>query len=338
MRQRMRVIVYIGPLSLFLAFVVSFFSLLQIKAATDLGEASNTLISVEYENYRSQHPLGSCASNGQNARVLISGFGLFDGVDYNGSGTVIKSMMDTQFWPQDSQFLSQFPQTSATPGKLTSKDNGAFAVMRTLKIEEKSYDVCFVLLEVRWDLAAAILNYEIQKMKPNLILMTGRSGAKVEIEGEATNITTTLLDFNFDGEPLNTPPHKNIPNSKWIVDNYPTSKTIKLNWDIEKVAQAITPLVKQLGFDTVSNTFAQPGNDYICNNVSFYTAISVLQPDIYAAGDKIKLSHLTGSPTPQFGFLHIPAFDIQQPNLEAATPLVFGFAQVFAKIISTLLK
>jgi len=128
---------------------------------TDLGEAGNAAVSSEFDAYRSAHPSGACRAEGPGKRVLLTGYGLFAGRGYNISGEVVRAMADPAFWPSDLLLAERGAFADGQPyaRRLTPEQfsNGAVAHSRSLRLDGQPYQVCFLALNVAWDLAAAIL-------------------------------------------------------------------------------------------------------------------------------------------------------------------------------------
>ena len=66
---------------------------------TDLGEEGNKAVSDTFAAYKTANPSGACSALGAGKRVIVTGYGLFAGRNYNISGEVVSAMADNDFWP-----------------------------------------------------------------------------------------------------------------------------------------------------------------------------------------------------------------------------------------------
>jgi len=297
---------------------------------TDLGPAGNAAISRVFSSYQRQGR--HCEDVGSHGRrILISGFGRFSGAAFNISGAVIRSMADPGFWPSEFDSRSTTAAAGAAPqaGHLSAHDHGGWTAQRTLTIDGEIFEVCFVLVDVLWDLSAAIILHEAERFRPDLILMTGRGAQShsATIEAGALNVASAQAGFAADGQVL----ANNSPLSRWVLPIPETGETpppeIAMTWDGAALADGLSPLMAAMpgGFQVTAAHAARPENTYICNNVS-YVVLNALQGfPVTLAGDLLRL-------TPQLqesraGFFHYP----MQTPLSAAS--VFGWATVLAKIM-----
>lgn len=298
---------------------------------TDLGEPGNQEIADLFTAYtkKSAH----CTSNGQEPRILLTGFGVFQSGGFNISGVVVQSMADEQFWPRE--FVSGESWAGATPaasGTVAKTSLGGEATMRRLSFNGHSYNVCFLILDVKWDLAGAILLHEMKLFKPNAIVMTGL-GANNNLgffEGGAINSATYSSGYHGDGavDDNNRPiasyilPDVNQPNAP--VDEIP------MTWDALALAAKGKDLVKEIdeGHKLRGLTAARENNNYICNNISYITMSALNGRTVLLAGRKIQIN--SESQHIPAGFFHYPL------NATGHSQSVFGWAAMWASLIPEL--
>jgi hypothetical protein len=216
--------------------------------------------------------------------VILTGFGLFAGANFNISGAVISSMASG----------------SLDDGSLNAGDKGARIVNRAMQIGTQYVEVCLIVADVLWDFAGAIFIQEMQRFKPDLVIMTGRGGATAVVEAGALNEASKLSGFNPDGsaDPINSPV------SAKILPDDPDAEAA-MTWNQRAVANKIQPMIEQLGFNLEIPASARIGNDYICNNVSFIAAKAASGVPIPLAGGELTLS-VHAPYAPKVGFFHYP--------------------------------
>lgn len=294
---------------------------------TDLGNTGNAAVSSTFKKYKEKNPFGQCKGS-SNKRVILTGFGLFSGVDYNISGTVMRSMANPQFFPS---FIdtSQALMTNVNPtnGLVNSADKGAWGANRTLTIDGEKFDVCFLVLDVIWDLAAAIILYESNLFKPELVLMSGRGADQAIFEFGALNQAVMAGGFSSNGAPL----ANNIPQKPWVLKNYEVGFELPMKWDNQFLASSVKNIISSLGYSVSAPDSARDENDYICNNVSFAVTHGLVSPT-ELAGQNILIESL-GTQNSISGFFHFPAVDLEQSNLSNYKNGVLNWARVIALTI-----
>ena len=272
---------------------------------TDVGKAGNEALAKRFAAWKAsdQHLTASKAKR----RILITGFGLFSGVEFNISGVVASSMADPKFWP-DKVKLSELegPAKGATPatGILEEGHNGARAWQRTIQIDGKTYEVGFLLVDVLWDLGAAITLHEAATFKPHLIVMTGRGGPKGVFEAGALNVAVRAPGFraNGDVDPANRPIDGLVLPAETV------EREIAMRWDGPALLKIAKPIVASLdrGYEIIAAKAARPRNTYICNNISCCVLHALSGQNLELAGGAIKIADPKLGET-KGGFFHYPA-------------------------------
>lgn len=279
--------------------------------ATDLGPG-NQALAKRFEAYKK----GGHRSKKSTARhrVMITGFGLFSGVDYNISGVVVDSMANEKFWPKLHGATVQYAPPKASEvgsGKLSERDGGARVRQRLLTINDLEVEVCFLVLDVLWDLGAAITLYEAQNFRPQLIIMTGRGGRTAVFESGALNRAAGHPGFRASGDP----DRRNQPVTPYVLDpsHEGIESAIAMPWDNEALAKMAREVLAGLDppHEVVAAPAARKGNTYICNNISAVVLHALKGVEVRLAGGHIKLrSDLEGV---KGGFLHYPAKATNRP-------------------------
>lgn len=241
-----------------------------------------------FKDYQKNHAEKGCQAKGNGKRVLLSGFGLFSGAPYNISGATVASMASETFWPSevDLENLPKLKSRQAQSGKLTAKDFGVKIENRSLILNGQNYDVCFLVLDVQWDLASAIILDQAAKFQPQLILMSGRGGSSVSLEAGALNTATLYAGFDSEGNSVES--NRPMTNGEAVLSNYPVGAELVLTWKTSLVESAIKKGVKKLGYRVETQTKGRADNDYICNNVSFVLA-QIKTPFVFFPGFTVML-------------------------------------------------
>lgn len=300
---------------------------------TDLGKEGNVDVARRFgawckgsAHLRAPEPV----KEGETAprRVMITGFGLFSGVEFNISGVVVESMADAKFWPGSVQLdddLAPAPDAIASPGVLQRSDGGARVWQRTLTIDGSRYEVGFLLLDVLWDLGAAIVLHEATRFQPDLILMTGRGGSEAVLEGGSVNHAVLAPGFRADGKQ----DPNNRPTTAFVLDPSLTGvkRDIAATWDNARLAEAIRPLLPSIAPDIplLAPPAGRADNAYICNNITNVVLHGLEGVNVALAGGSIYVR--TDLQHTKAGFFHYPASAKREPAE------VFHWARVMATII-----
>jgi hypothetical protein len=270
---------------------------------TDLGFYGNKQIETKFNAYRAK-AAGCKAATTTNKRAIVTGFGLFSGVSYNISGVVVSTMADAAVTASSLDSESEsFGALSAAPhaGTIKSADAGAKVVNRTMKLDGVSYDICFITMDVIWDLAAAIITYEAEAFKPDVIVMTGRGGSTGIFEGGARNHATASTGYDSMGNSA----WMNTPYQSYILANRYLNSEIAMTWNSKLVYEKNAALIDDLGLSMTYAPASRPSNNYICNNVSYVVLEAAKGTAISLAGGRIKM-YPTAAPKRAIGFMHLP--------------------------------
>lgn len=296
---------------------------------TDLGPAGNAAVVKTFREYvkKTQH----CDSGGASKRAMITGFGLFSGASFNISGTIADSMASKKFLPEKLDLSHAEPASTAEvqPGKIDESEFGGRASQRTIQINGVSYELCFIVLDVKWDQAAAIILFEAERFQPDLIVMSGRGGSsKAHFEGGAVNRTNGGSGYDSDG----TSNPDNTALSSYILKNHagsPAKDEIAMTWNASLLARNTSLLVESISpeFSVFAEPSARPSNDYICNNTSYVILHALNGFQARLAGETLEVSStLTKT---KAGFFHYP---LTSSNDKVS---VWGWSKVMAKIVTT---
>lgn len=299
---------------------------------SDLGEQGNIFVAKQFETYRRLHPDGACHAQGAGKRVLVTGYGLFSGVPYNISGTVVRSMADPAFWPEQIGLDAPSGAAWAPPrtGLVSSSDAGAVAFNRSLVVDGERYEACFLVLDVVWDLAGAIVVHEESRFKPRLVLMTGRGGDQASFEAGALNRASPYPGYDADGRPLGS---INTPESKWVLPDDAVDAALAMTWDPGELAAAAGPRTELLGYPSIGQRAARPDNNYLCNDVSYVALHASQNRATSLAGGRVSLDSPDLPREPVVGFFHFPAADAAHPDPAAYRQGIFAWAKVLAQTI-----
>mgnify|MGYP001555991496 FL=1 len=327
----------------------------QSALQTDLGNRGNSEVRNRFVDYRAkdQH----CSNSGTGKRVLISGFGLFSGADFNISGLIVEALADSQLWPEETNLTTVTENIELgedrqlrNRSRLEADSKGARTWQRTITINDKTVTLCLVHLEVLWDLAGAIAIYEASLFQPDMIVMMGRGGFESIIETGALNEALTMSGFDGDGVPhsVNTPVGTGRRTPLILPQDHPgIGSQIAMTWDAAALKEAAEPWLEHLPF--VSMRVA-PGprssNNYICNNISFIVLNALRGNPVKLAGSTLIFdptvtdfqatdnqvivpvsSALTDNQVTA-GFLHLPY------NADDSKATVVGWARVVAAMIT----
>jgi len=273
---------------------------------TDL--ADNETVKATFESYKNNSV--HCAFVEGRKRAIISGFALF-GEPFNISGIAAMSMAKDNFWPASAKLDGAAPEDNlanfARHSELATT-NGGYVKQRTLAIDGTSYEVCFLYLDVKWDLAAAIILHEASLFRPDLVVMSGMNGGeatKTFWESGALNNATNYAGFDQTGEQnANNVP---VDQQARILEDLPFNNKLNLTWNASGLSQANAALIAAIRTDGPYGTTvgqARTSNNYICNNVSFAVTAGLTGRTVKLAGELITIEGANyGTKT---GFLHYP--------------------------------
>ncbi len=269
--------------------------------ATELGMTGNQEALALFKNYQAAPAVCDPAAPGK--RVLLTGFGLFQGASFNPAGAIAANVADPAVWPASltaNQLIKVLPGAKLQTGKyLTS--NGAQAFTRTLEVDGTKLNVCVLVLDVMWDVAGAIVVYEMDRFQPQAVLMLG-AGPWAILEGGARNQTSMTRGYRPDG----TASASSVPQSAYSLPDEPSTAELSMRWDNHALEASIAPLMAATIIYPDFPLAWRPGNDYLCNQVSYLALAAAVNRKLSLAGGLIELQPKIQS-SPQVGFFHVPS-------------------------------
>jgi hypothetical protein len=261
---------------------------------------------------------------------MITGFGLFSGVEFNISGVVVESMAREAFWPAAVDLAAPVGEPPAAAavgaGRLTERDGGARVWQRALRIDGEEYEVAFLLLDVLWDLAPALVLHEAETFRPDLLLLTGRGGDALVFEGGSVNKAIPHPGFASDG----APDRRNLPRSTTLLppDLPGVRADIRATWDGPRLAAAARAFVDAIDprIEVRAPAGGREENAYICNNLAGVVLHALGGVEVPLAGGAIRLRSTLRDA--KAGFLHYPASAGNGPAE------VRGWTRVLARVVA----
>ena len=311
------------------------------EVMTNLGTTANNLVASRFASYKAKTTPHCRSTSAEAKRVIVTGFGLFSGVNYNISGTVAGSLLNGYF---PGAFDAALPAGTASPDSsvLATADYGGRAQVKQVTIEGNTYEVCTLLLEVTWDLAASIIVHEASQFKPELIVMSGADGSNnyVGTFEARTRNEASIGAGSYDSRGQSRGDIAPISGS--VLADY-AGTTVDMTWNRDALAAATSSLVSEIdlvdGSDTrysLDTDLSDPGS-YICNNVSYVVLSAIAGRTIRLAGRRISNSTLGYAPgvlaNVKAGFFHYPwdATTGASPDSKR----IYGWSKVIAKAIVT---
>lgn len=300
---------------------------------TTLTPQGNQEVAERYRNW-AQHisdTNSDCRAHDEAPRVLLTGFGLFVGIDFNPSGAVIDNLSNEKFWPAK-QSLEERPHRDAPVPLARGRIDAAVWAnvrQRDIKINGRDVHFCFVIVDVLWDFAGAVVIHEMEQFQPNLVIMTGLGDATAILESGAQNQAAALSGFAPNGNANNV----DTPSLPEILSGGPSR--LSMTWNNRKLADRVRPMIEKLGFRLQAPHEARRSNDYICNNLS-YLALAAAggfgkTHELSLAGGELKLTPKVLS-NPQIGFMHYPL------GIEFDDSSLASWAQVLMTLVDEALK
>jgi len=294
------------------------------QKVTDFNKEGNEDVADRYHAFLKRPE--RCEFRGPGRRVLLTGFGLFAGVPFNISGALIENFARMDVWPENvitsAGPIALKPGLELKQGRLEDSSGGVKVVNRRLRIDGADYNFCLVLLDVLWDFAGAVIAAEMERFQPDLVVMSGRGSEGVIVESAAKNTAIPLSGFKSSGDQ----DANNTPTSDAINTGASPDLIVEMTWDNKALARRIAPRVKALGYETHAPDAWRPGNDYICNNLSFITLHAARGTRFDLAGGLVHVQPVLPS-QPQIGFVHLPAAATLDPQT------LPQWVQVYASLI-----
>lgn len=281
---------------------------------TDLGHNGNSYVLERHGEFLKKNQ--TCTpQNEETYRVLIQGFSLFSGVDMNISGAVVDTFAGL---PLKKRSL------------LEDNDFGSRVQQTVIEISGKKVELCLVVSEVLWDLAAANLISVVKDFKPDFILMSGRGGKKATIETGARNQASTLAGYTYNGTYSGS---VNRPHSRRVDGRYKSKKIIPATWNFEKIYSEVRPLVNDMNHEIELGKEGRGDNDYICNNIHYSLLQSTLEGDVELAGGLLR-PQMNLDIKPPMGFFHYPSKTLRGDREKE----LLQWKEVIVKLISAQLN
>lgn len=266
---------------------------------TDLRENGNSYVLDQHRNFLKKTP--RCQPQEEESyRVIIQGFSLFSKLSMNISGAVVDTLGGLA--------LNQ-------RSLLKPSDFGSRVSFKKIELEGKKIELCLIVSEVLWDLAAANLIAVANEFKPDLIILSGKGGKKATIETGARNESNSQSGYLSNGS--NSGP-LNRPRSKRIDPRYKSSKIIKSTWHYEKILKSIEPLINMLDHKVILGAEGRASNNYICNNIHYALLQSATEGNIELAGGLLRPS-FNLEELPAIGFFHYPSKSLQEDKEKELT-------------------
>lgn len=260
---------------------------LSISNKTDLRDNGNSYVLEQHRAFLKKNKTCSPKSDAS-FRVVLQGFSLFSGVDMNISGAVVDSFNEL---PLDQRSL------------ISADDFGSRVSQKTIEINGHKIELCTVVSEVLWDLAAVNLIKVIDDFKPDFVLMSGRGGKNATIETGGRNQASSMSGYSYNGHnagPLNR------PSSRRVDPRFKSNKVIPSTWNYEDIQSKIEPLIKELDHKLVLGKEGRKDNDYICNNIHYSILQAATEGNIELAGGLLR-PMLDLEVIPAIGFFHYPS-------------------------------
>ena len=244
------------------------------------------------------------------------------------------SMANPAFWPEKTVLrTAQRGTASSFKHSDAVTRNGVHIRNRTIELDSTTYEVCFLLLDVQWDLAASIILHEAGIFKPDLVIMSGMNGREplaLYFETGAVNEATLSSGFSSDGRRV----ANNLPAGQdtRVLQNLPADQRMLMTWNAIDLAAATGSVVVSISRDvkyTSVSAGIRTSNDYICNNVSYAVTAGLTGNDIKLAGGLISIpGQNTGT---KVGFIHYP-YESSAAGRADNPEQVFGWNKVLATV------
>jgi pyrrolidone-carboxylate peptidase len=208
-------------------------------------------------------------------RVLVTGFGRFLDIGDNATGRMISSLVPAAKYPESPEpVVGKVSQPSAQLSVGTTR----LALSRAVG----DVDVCGMILPVFWDLAPVLIAKEIERFKPDFVLMNGVAGPSqpLWLEMGAVNLGKALEDGSGALVPAPTKPDATttplVPNAtpaEYAVPNLGSFARVQqaaiAAIEAEKNVQEEGTSFRDLAEGAALAGFPRVSNTYLCNNVTY---------------------------------------------------------------------
>lgn len=220
-------------------------------------------------------------------RVIVTGFGRFQGIANNATGRMVASLLPNLAYPETSQ-----PPAGQIdpPGPQLAVGQGLVTLPKTGEVE-----VCAMVLPVYWYMAAILLSKEIEAFAPDFVMMNGVAGTRQDVwlELGSVNKAAALDDGSDQLKPVATLGSDTAP----ILESAGPEDQARpnlLSWrTVESAARAARDAAKdeveggtRFG-DVVQGVklagYPRGSNTYLCNNITYITGYLMDHPGRTAA-------------------------------------------------------
>lgn len=280
-----------GKISFVLLLLLHSLSLLG-ASFVDLGKEGNSFGKKRFKSYLAKKNHCTDPKDGF-PKILITGFGPFKKRGHNTSALVLEKYLGSSLDLSDESFGGEVTQT-------TKKINGI------------DTHLCFLKLEVMWDLSSAIIATETENFQPDLVLMMGEgSEGTIIIETSAKSTASKLNGYNFQGE---REPELNTPKSFSLLHKKSKAKTYEnMTWDAQGIFNETISMMQGSPENFILKLAPRhrKKNIYICNAVSFTTLHALNNKPLYLFDDKLVIKS-TFNKEIKAGFLHLPKLSSYQ--------------------------
>ncbi len=286
--------------------------------AADLTPEGNREAARLFANYRAQ--ARGCSADLPGRRVLLTGFGLFQGTKLNFTAAVAANIADPALWPSsvgENELVKLLPKNFRDGKFLTNR--GAESFQRSLNLGGERINLCVLVLDVLWESAGAIVAFEMNRFQPDAVLLLGAGGGAY-LEGGALNVADKFPGYYANGE-VN---RKNVPVQGYNLDLPAKFRELPMTWENKKIRASVAPLLAEAGLDLLAMPRARASNTYLCNHVSYVALAAAKNLPISLAGGRIELRPEIRS-NPRVGLFHLPSnLELTQDNLERWGSLVLS--------------
>jgi pyrrolidone-carboxylate peptidase len=250
-------------------------------------------------------------------RVLVTGFGRFQGIANNATGRVVSKLVPGL----------TYPETAPAPaGEVDPPEAQTAVKLATVTLPNVGeVDVCGMILPVYWDLAAILISREVDAFEPAFVLMDGVADTEQPLWLELGSVNRAMQAE--DGSNILEPKPPSGEDFAPLVRGGDTLKGLLLSYaPVQEAAKAaiaargdVTDDAGRKLSDVIQGVeragFPRAGNTYLCNNVAYVTnyvmsspgkTVTLLQPsDGKKDSVKVKLLHDTRA-VPRV-FVHWPS-------------------------------
>lgn len=273
----------------------------------DLGKEGNKYGKSQFKKYQAKANHCQDPKDGL-PKILITGFGPFKKRGHNTSAIVLENFLGKEI-------------------DLNKESYGGELFQTKKNINGQDVHLCFLKLEVFWDLSSAIIINEAQNFMPDLILMMGEGAeGTIYIETSAKSTASMLRGFNYAGEEvseLNTPQSFSLLHNKSKANKYE-----QMTWDAESIFNETISMMKGSPENFILKLAPKhrKKNIYICNAVSFTTLHALKNKNLYLFDDNLVIK-------PRFdkeikaGFLHLPKLSSYQAESSEVIEFLTDFLE-----------